>query len=824
LNVNAAPDTAPVATADSYSTNEDTALTRNAAQGVLANDNDVDGNPLNAIKVTNPSHGSVTLNADGSFAYTPTANYNGADSFAYKANDGNLDSNTVAVIFTVNPANDAPTAVANSYTLNQDSVLSVTPPGVLGNDADPDGDVLRAIWVSGPFNGLLTLDQNGSFTYTPNAGYHGSDSFNYKAYDSQVDSNTVAVTISITQLQAMSISLYSPLDNTVTMNNQPDFKFIATHPSNPTLSCTLWLKLTTSSTPTAYGTDGNTVNGAPTIIIPSTPIPNGQYQWWINCTDSTTSIISEKRTITLNLFRGDRSFSASYDGSTRYYWLDLPDHFNSSAPTPLVIFLHGYGQDRSMYRTYFPVFRQIFHQNGWMVACPESRTISGYSAWYTAPSRSDITDVINLLEQEFNVDPSHIHVMGTSMGGSGTLKYAMFNPDIIASVCPIMGVTNFTEFYYWTPDSTLQNSIRTAYGGTPSQVPLVYNDESPLGNEIRFMHTPVFLLHGSADTVVPVSNSRNLYSSLTQAGYDVKYVEVQGVGHYATTLVEGHEQEIFEWFRDHPLHTEELPDNFAIVALPDTQFYSANINGVGVQIFNNQTQWAVNNVDGMNIVFVTHLGDVVDSYNDMTQWQNAYQSISRMEDQVPWAVLPGNHDGLNVGSPGEDLSNYITYFGAANSFQLFSAGFDDYLIFHFQYDADNNVLAWANSVIAQYPNRRVIVSTHSYLDLDGSRTAIGERLWQNFVGPHADQVFLVLCGHMHGEARRSDVVNGHTVHQILSDYQSRTNGGNGWLRILSFHPTEDKIYVNTYSPYLNSYESDLSSEFAIDYDMTSSKP
>jgi dienelactone hydrolase len=212
-----------------------------------------------------------------------------------------------------------------------------------------------------------------------------------------------------------------------------------------------------------------------------------------------------------------------------------------------------------MYRTYFPMFRQIFHQNGWIVACAECRTISGYSAWYTAPSRSDITDVINLLEQEFNIDRSHIHVMGTSMGGSGTLKYAMFNPDIIASVCPIMGVTNFTEFYYWTTDSTLRNSIRTAYGGTPSQVPLVYNDESPLGNEIRFIHTPVFLLHGSADTVVPVSNSRNLYNSLTQAGYDVKYVEVPGVGHYATTLVEGHEQEIYEWFRDHPLYTEAAP-------------------------------------------------------------------------------------------------------------------------------------------------------------------------------------------------------------------------------------------------------------------------
>ncbi|GAG12035.1 unnamed protein product, partial [marine sediment metagenome] len=251
---------------------------------------------------------------------------------------------------------------------------------------------------------------------------------------------------------------------------------------------------------------------------------------------------------------------------------------------------------------------------------------------------------------------------------------------------------------------------------------------------------------------------------------------------------------------------------------------SENINSVGVQIFNNQTQWAVNSVDSINILFVTHLGDVVNDYWSITQWQNAYQSMTRLEDQVPWAVLPGNHDGFNVGSPGEDLSNYINYFVAPNSFQLFSAGNDEYLIFHLQYNPNNNVLAWANTIIAQYPTRRVIVSTHSYLNLAGSRTMIGERIWQNFVVPHADQVFLVLCGHIHGEARRSDLVNGNTVYQILSDYQSRTNGGNGWLRIFSFHPVEDRIYVSTYSPYLNSYENDQSSAFTLNYDMTSSQP
>jgi len=378
----------------------------------------------------------------------------------------------------------------------------------------------------------------------------------------------------------ITITLQSPGNGLTTMNNQPDFKFTAIHTSKPTLRCTLWLKLTSSGTPTAYGTNNSVVSGASTIIRPSSPIPNGQYQWWINGSDGTISTISEKRTITVNVIRGDRSFTASLDGSTRYYWLDLPDHFDSSVPTPLVIFLHGYGQDRSTFRTYYPVLQQIFQQNGWMVACPECRWIrvggNNYQTWYTAPSRSDITDVVNLLEKEFNIDRSHIDVMGTSMGGSGALKYAMFNPNIIASACDVMGVTNFTEFYYWTTNSDLHNSIKAAYGGTPLTVPQVYKDESPLGNEIRFMHTAVFLLHGSADTVVPVSNSRNLNNSLSQAGYVVKYDEVPGVDHYGTDLIGGREQEIFEWFRDHPLYTEGsiTTINLLLIVEPNQSMYT----------------------------------------------------------------------------------------------------------------------------------------------------------------------------------------------------------------------------------------------------------
>ena len=113
---------APVAANDSYSTNEGTALTV-AAAGVLANDTDVDGDALNSILVSGPSHGALTFNANGAFSYTPAANYSGSDSFTYKANDGTADSTVATVSLTVDPANDAPLAANDSYGVN----LSLAP-------------------------------------------------------------------------------------------------------------------------------------------------------------------------------------------------------------------------------------------------------------------------------------------------------------------------------------------------------------------------------------------------------------------------------------------------------------------------------------------------------------------------------------------------------------------------------------------------------------------------------------------------------------------------------------------------------------------------
>ena len=181
---------APVATGESFTVNEDAVL----SGSVLGNDSDLDGNSLTAVLVVGPTHGTLTLNADGSFTYTPTGNFNGEDAFTYKANDGTANSNVVTVSFTATPVNDAPVATSESFTVNEDAVLSGS---VLGNDGDIDGDPLTAVLVAGPTHGTLTLNTNGSFTYTPTANFNGSDAFTYKANDGTANSNIVSVSLTI---------------------------------------------------------------------------------------------------------------------------------------------------------------------------------------------------------------------------------------------------------------------------------------------------------------------------------------------------------------------------------------------------------------------------------------------------------------------------------------------------------------------------------------------------------------------------------------------------------------------------------------------------
>ncbi|PLW81579.1 hypothetical protein CWI75_15230 [Kineobactrum sediminis] len=175
----------PVAQDDSYGVDYQ-------GKNVLANDTDIDEDPLTAILVTQPELGTVTLNSDGTFTYTPNTGASGNDVFTYQASDGTDLSNVATVSLLVEaPANSAPVAQDDNFGFDYQGR------NVLANDTDVDEDPLTAILVTPIQNGSLTLNSDGSFSYTPATGFSGTDSFTYQASDGSELSNTATVTLQV---------------------------------------------------------------------------------------------------------------------------------------------------------------------------------------------------------------------------------------------------------------------------------------------------------------------------------------------------------------------------------------------------------------------------------------------------------------------------------------------------------------------------------------------------------------------------------------------------------------------------------------------------
>ena len=284
------------------------------------------------------------------------------------------------------------------------------------------------------------------------------------------------------------------------------------------------------------------------------------------------------------------------------------------------------------------------------------------------------------------------------------------------------------------------------------------------------------------------------------------------------------------------------PD-FTIVALPDTQYYSSTYP----DIYQNQIDWIINNRTNLNIVYVAHLGDITDAGDCPSyefQWANATNAMYRLEDPattglpggIPYGMVPGNHDHLC----GTTL--YNTYFGASrfagrsyyggnlggtnqNHYDLISASGMDFVIVHMDFNysyPDVNytaIDAWANSVQQSNANRRAIVVSHCILEADGSYDPDrSPSVYSSLKGN--SNLFLMLCGHNCGEAWRQDSYQGHTITTCLSDYQCYANGGNGFLRLYQFSPSNNLVRVKTYSPYLDQYQTDANSQFQFSYQMS----
>ncbi|MGS2724450.1 retention module-containing protein, partial [Porticoccus sp. GXU_MW_L64] len=188
----------PVALGDAFSVDEDGVL-----QGNVLTDNgngaDSDGgqdsDPLsvNTTPVNGPQNGTLVLNADGTFTYTPNANFQGADSFTYSIDDGQGGTDTATVSIAVNAANDAPVAVDDTVTTDEDTPLNNI--DVLANDTDQDGDPLSVTNATAT-NGTVTINPDGTLNYTPNNNFNGVDTVTYTVDDG--NSGTANGTLTVT--------------------------------------------------------------------------------------------------------------------------------------------------------------------------------------------------------------------------------------------------------------------------------------------------------------------------------------------------------------------------------------------------------------------------------------------------------------------------------------------------------------------------------------------------------------------------------------------------------------------------------------------------
>ncbi|MGD9128274.1 MAG: dockerin type I domain-containing protein [Planctomycetia bacterium] len=300
------------------------------------------------------------------------------------------------------------------------------------------------------------------------------------------------------------------------------------------------------------------------------------------------------------------------------------------------------------------------------------------------------------------------------------------------------------------------------------------------------------------------------------------------------------------------------PGSWTMVQLPDTQIYTEDPTGT---IFNQMTQWIVDNKEARNIGLVTHVGDIT-NHNTDAEWAVAKTAISKLDGEVPYVLCPGNHDynmssstprttskinnyfsasdnPLNDPATGGILSGYYEAGKLENAYYEFTAPDGrKMLIFALEFGPRQAVLDWVQSVAEQpsFSDHSAMVVTHAYLcnndtrydwDLYGSSQVAnphgytnlgsdvhdGQEMWEDVVGV-VKNFEMLHCGHVIGEANSDDDgvgylastgTEGNTVFQMLFNAQHvGGNGGDGWMRLLEFQPDGKTVRVKTYSPYLDS--------------------
>lgn len=311
------------------------------------------------------------------------------------------------------------------------------------------------------------------------------------------------------------------------------------------------------------------------------------------------------------------------------------------------------------------------------------------------------------------------------------------------------------------------------------------------------------------------------------------------------------------------LRTLTDADDFTIVVLPDTQYYTEEHNDWRKHFYA-QTKWIVDNRKAYNIVGVIHNGDITDTgQKNESEWKVADKAMSALEDQattgltdgIPYAVTIGNHDNRNLAgdSVTGNTGYFNQYFGIGRfsgrayygghygskkndeNYVTFTAGGLDLVVVNYQFIDDDTayrkaVLNWGRAVFDGHPDAFGIANSHGIIKSGAVWLPQGQAIYDSLAT--AKNVHLMTCGHISDEERRTDTKDGHSIVTMLADYQSlgKTSdpnndvpsyeGGSGYLRIWEFSPKNGELTVRTYSPSLKKWQTDPASEFTLKVPLT----
>ncbi len=309
--------------------------------------------------------------------------------------------------------------------------------------------------------------------------------------------------------------------------------------------------------------------------------------------------------------------------------------------------------------------------------------------------------------------------------------------------------------------------------------------------------------------------------------------------------------------QDSALPTDSVPvvdsgtsnPTLELVLLPDTQIYVES--DAWTAHFEAQTRWVVSEKDSLGLDFVSQLGDIVShggqddsSPGNADEWARAAAAMQILDDAgVPWGTAVGNHELDRVDVLGSGYTAWAARFGPSttgrfdgadwfgghssnelNSWQTVRAGGVDFLLLHLELDVPDTSIAWAEGVMSAHPGWPTLVATHSHLGplgtpyLSGSGRNSRDQVRAELLGPNP-QVFLLVNGH-HGVEEHGVVFNEdcQPVLEMSLDYAHRPEGGMGWLGLLSVDPHAGTLTRTTYSPVLDSWETDADSAFTLTWD------